>query len=81
MAAFFVSLLPQFAGGAHASFATMLALGLVFCTLTFGWLALYAVAVTRARRVLCHPLGRRWLDAVAGCAFGYLGLRLASQER
>lgn len=81
MAAFFVSFLPQFAGGANASFATMLALGLVFCALTFGWLALYGLAVTRARHVLGRPLVRRWLDALAGCAFVYLGLRLATQGR
>src|SRR3712207_8278671 len=37
MIVFFTSLLPQFAG-AGASFASLAALGLVFCTLTFAWL-------------------------------------------
>jgi threonine/homoserine/homoserine lactone efflux protein len=41
------------AGG--ASFATMLALGLVFCATTWLWLALYATAVARMGAVLRRP--------------------------
>ena len=77
MAAFFVSLLPQFAAG----FGTMLALGLIFCALTFGWLALYGLAVARARRLLMRRPVRRILDAVAGSVFVALGARLATQQR
>ena len=76
-AAFFVSLLPQFAG----TFGTMLALGLIFGGMTFGWLAFYSVAVARARRVLMRRTVRRILDAVAGSVFGFLGVRLALSER
>jgi threonine/homoserine/homoserine lactone efflux protein len=72
MAAFFVSLLPQFAD----RFATMLPLGLLFCGLTFGWLALYGLAVARARRLLIRRRVRRILDAVAGTVFVALGARL-----
>lgn len=72
MAAFFVSLLPQFAD----RFATMLPLGLLFCVLTFGWLALYGLAVVRARRLLLRRRARRILDAVAGTVFVALGARL-----
>jgi threonine/homoserine/homoserine lactone efflux protein len=43
MAVFFASLLPQFAPGGSASFAALLALGLLFCSLTLAWLALYAL--------------------------------------
>src|SRR5919108_552364 len=50
MAAFFTSLLPQFG----RSFATMAAFGLLFCALTWLWLALYATALARLR----HALGR-----------------------
>lgn len=76
-AAFFVSLLPQFAG----TFGTMLVLGLIFGGMTFGWLALYSVAVARAQRVLMRRTVRRILDAVAGSVFGFLSVRLALSER
>ena len=39
MAVFFTSLLPQFVPAGGPPFAAMLALGLVFCTMTFVWLA------------------------------------------
>jgi threonine/homoserine/homoserine lactone efflux protein len=42
MAAFFVSLLPQFVP-AHAALAGLLALALLFCRPTFGWLVAYSV--------------------------------------
>jgi threonine/homoserine/homoserine lactone efflux protein len=76
-AAFFVSLLPQFAD----SFAAMLALGLIMCMLTFGWLVLYGVVVARARRLLMRRRARRVLDAIAGSVFVALGARLTLQQR
>ena len=72
---FFASLLPQFGD----SFAALLALGLLFCSLTFAWLTLYAAAVDRLRRVLGGPV-RRVLDAVAGAVLLALGVRLAAEE-
>ena len=51
MAAFFLSLLPQFASPGQGA-AGILLLGLVFCLLTLAWLALYSVVVDRARVVL-----------------------------
>jgi len=78
MAVFVTSLLPQFGG---ASFATMLALGLVFCTLTFVWLSAYSAAVDRAGHVLRRAGVRRGLDAVTGTVLVALGLRLAAQDR
>jgi threonine/homoserine/homoserine lactone efflux protein len=78
MAVFFASLLPQFAPG--GAFAPLLALGLCFCVLTFGWLTLYAVAVERLRRLLAGP-ARRALDALTGVALVVLGVRLAADER
>ena len=77
MAVFFTSLLPQFAG--DAVFLGSLAFGLVFCAMTFAWLSLYAVAVTRASRVLARV--RRALDAVTGAVLIALGLRVASAPR
>jgi threonine/homoserine/homoserine lactone efflux protein len=81
MAAFFTSLLPQFAPGGEASFAGLLALGLVFCGLTLVWLSAYAVAVARAGDVLRRTGIRRALDAVSGAVLVAFGLRLATEKR
>lgn len=79
MAAFFISLLPQFVPTAHGSGAVMasLLLGFVFCGLTFGWLAGYTAAISRARRLLSRPRVRRGIDGLAGCVLTAFGLRLA----
>lgn len=81
MAVFFTSLLPQFAPAGSGSFAAMLALGLVFCTLTLLWLTAYAAAVDRAGDVLRRPAVRRALDALTGTVLVALGLRLATVQR
>jgi threonine/homoserine/homoserine lactone efflux protein len=70
MAAFFTSLLPQFG----TTFATMLAFGLLFCALTWLWLALYATVIAKLR------LGRvyRVIQGVTGAVLVALGIRLAA---
>ena len=78
MAVFFTSLLPQF--GAE-SFGGLLALGLVFCFLTFVWLTGYAFAVARVGDVLRRPAVRRAFDAVLGAVLVALGIRLAAERR
>ena len=78
MAVFFSSLLPQFGG---TSFASLLALGLVFCTLTLVWLTAYAVVVARAGDVLRRPRIRRALDAITGVVLTAFGIRLATERR
>jgi threonine/homoserine/homoserine lactone efflux protein len=78
MAVFFTSLLPQF--GAE-SFAGLLALGLIFSSMTFVWLTAYAVVVARAGDVLRRPAIRRIFDAVLGVVLVALGLRLATDRR
>ena len=80
MAAFFLSLLPQFASP-EQGVAAVLLLGLLFCLLTFAWLALYSAAVARARVVLGRPWVRRALDALAGCVLVGFGARLAFERR
>jgi threonine/homoserine/homoserine lactone efflux protein len=77
MAIFFTSLLPQFG----TSFGSMLALGLVFCTMTLAWLTAYAVAVARAGDVLRRPRVRRVVDLVTGAALAAFGVRLAFEKR
>jgi threonine/homoserine/homoserine lactone efflux protein len=81
MAVFFTSLLPQFVPAGPAAFATMLALGLVFCCMTFAWLSVYAFALGRAGDMLARPVIRRALDAVIGTVLVAFGIRLATGER
>ena len=80
MAVFFASLLPQFVPGGAASFAGLLAFGLLFCALTLGWLTLYSVAVAHVRALLAGP-ARRALDALTGVVLVVFGVRLALDER
>jgi len=80
MAVFFASLLPQFAPEGSASFAALLALGFLFCAMTFTWLTVYAVAVARLGRVLTGTV-RRALDTVTGVVLVALGLRLVTEDR
>ena len=81
MAVFFTSLLPQFVTTDTASFAALLALGLVFASLTMVWLSLYAVAVARAGDLLRGGWPRRALDAVTGTVLVAFGLKLAASDR
>ena len=78
MAVFFTSLLPQFGG---TSFAALLGLGLVFCTMTFVWLTGYAVVVARVGDVLRRTGVARALDAALGVVLVALGLRVATETR
>jgi len=80
MVVFFASLLPQVAPTDGPTFLTMLGLGLVFCTMTLGWLAAYAALVARAGTALGRPAVRRVVDAVTGAILVALGLRLATER-
>jgi threonine/homoserine/homoserine lactone efflux protein len=77
MAVFFTSLLPQFG----QSFTSLLALGLLFCSMTLVWLTAYAFAVARAGDMLRRPTIRRVFDAVLGAVLVGLGIRLATDRR
>ena len=78
MAVFFTSLLPQFGG---TSFPALLALGLVFCTMTFLWLSAYGAVVAKAGDVLRRPRIRRALDALTGAVLVGMGVRLATEAQ
>ena len=80
IAVFFASMLPQFVPQGSASFAILLALGLVFCAMGLAWLTVYAVAVARIGKLLSGRV-RRGLDAVTGVVLVALGLRLATEDR
>jgi threonine/homoserine/homoserine lactone efflux protein len=77
MLAFFTSLLPQFA----SSLSGVLALGLLFCSMTLSWLTAYAFAVARAGALLHRSRVRRTIEAVTGTVLVALGLRLATEAR
>lgn len=76
MAVFFTSLLPQFG----SSFGSLLALGLLFCSLTLAWLCVYSFAVARAGDLLRRPKIRRSLDALTGTLLVAFGIRLAAER-
>jgi threonine/homoserine/homoserine lactone efflux protein len=78
MAVFFATLLPQFARHGGNAFVPLLLLGMLFCSLTLGWLTLYAVTVAKAQRLIVGRV-RRGLDAVTGAVLVALGLRLAAE--
>jgi threonine/homoserine/homoserine lactone efflux protein len=80
-AVFFLSLLPQFVPAGHAPVAVLLALGLVYCSLTLAWLTCYGVAVAKVGDVLRRPLARRMVEAVTGVVLVGLGLRVATEPR
>jgi threonine/homoserine/homoserine lactone efflux protein len=77
MAVFFTSLLPQFGD----AFVEMVALGALFCSMTFAWLAFYAAAIAAAQSALQGTRLRRALDALTGAVLVALGLRVATEER
>jgi threonine/homoserine/homoserine lactone efflux protein len=81
MAAFFTSLLPQFAPAGDASFAALALLGLLFSLMTLSWLAGYALAIARAGTLFERPAVRRALDGVSGVVLIGLGLRIAAEDR
>jgi threonine/homoserine/homoserine lactone efflux protein len=80
MAAFFLSLLPQFTSG-EATVGPLLVLGLVFSTMTLVWLSAYAFAVARAGDFLRRGAVRRVLDAVVGAVLVALGVRVAIDRK
>jgi threonine/homoserine/homoserine lactone efflux protein len=76
MAVFFASMLPQF--GSH--FAALALLGLVFCAMTFTWLACYALAVAHIGGLLRRSPVRRALEATTGAALVIFAVRLAAEH-
>jgi threonine/homoserine/homoserine lactone efflux protein len=78
MVAFFISLLPPFAGP-HPSFVLLLALGFNFSLLTLAWLVGYSFAVERMSRWLRLESVRRAIDGLLGAVLVGLGLRVGVQ--
>jgi threonine/homoserine/homoserine lactone efflux protein len=81
MAAFFMSLLPQFAPVGGGALAVMLAYGLLFCLLTFAWLSLYSLVIDKAKAAFRRSAVRRALDALTGSLLIGFAARLALTPR
>ena len=81
MAVFYTSLLPQFTPTNGPAFPVLLSLGVLFCLMTFAWLALYASAVDRLSELLSRTGVRRAIDAAMGAVLVALGGRLAVEQR
>ena len=81
MVVFFSSLLPQFVAPGQATFPNLLLLGLIFCSMTFIWLTVYAVVVARVGDFLRRDRIRRALEAATGLVLVGLGFRLATERR
>jgi len=81
IAAFFSSMLPQFAPAGATDFIGLAALGLLFSAMTLLWLTGYALATARMRDALRRPRIRRTLDGITGVTLIGLGVRLASEDR
>ena len=78
MVAFFIGLLPPFAGP-HPTLGVLLLLGLNFCLLTLVWLLGYAYAVERMGRWLRRSSVRRGIDGVLGAVLIALGIRVSTE--
>ena len=71
MAVFFASVLPQFTAPGEG----------MASTLTFAWLAAYAIAISTAGRLLRAPRAQRAIEAVSGTVLIGLGAKIAADAR
>jgi threonine/homoserine/homoserine lactone efflux protein len=80
MAAFFMSLLPQFVSTSGPAPFALMALGFTFSLLTFIWLATYSIAIDRFRALFDRSRIRRALDSLAGAVLIGFGVHLAATD-
>jgi threonine/homoserine/homoserine lactone efflux protein len=81
VAVFYLAFLPQFIGPEDAALARSLLLASIHFVEGVLWLAMLAVMVDRARRLLFSTLARRVLDSVCGLVLIGFGARLALERR
>lgn len=81
IAVFFTSFIPQFIDAGDPALTKTLLFGLVFNGMGMIWLTGYALAASRAGRVLRRPAVRVWLDRLTGTALVGFGLRLLAPAR
>ncbi|HXA42682.1 MAG TPA: LysE family translocator [Candidatus Solibacter sp.] len=77
---FFVTLLPQFVRPGQPALARLLLLGAIFSVIGILWLAIYGVAVTKARDAIDTPRVRAWMERVSGVVLVGFAARLALER-
>jgi threonine/homoserine/homoserine lactone efflux protein len=81
MAAYFASVLPQFAPDGRGMLSSLVLLGFVFASMTLAWLALYAVAIASVGDAFRRSKLRRAIEAVMGATLIAFGARVACEQR
>lgn len=81
MAVFFASVLPQFAVPGQGMLSSLMLLGLLFSTMTFVWLALYAAIIASAGSAYRDSKIGRALEGLMGATLIALGARIAAEQR
>lgn len=81
MAAFFASVLPQFAPQGQGTLSSLVLLGLLFTLMTLAWLSLYAVVISRAGEAFRHSKARRVVEGLMGATLVGFGARVACEQR
>ena len=81
IAAFFTSVLPQFAGLGHSVLIPFLVLGGLFVLMTVIWLQAYALVAVKASELLRRPRVSAALDRLSGVILIGFGVRIALERR
>jgi RhtB (resistance to homoserine/threonine) family protein len=81
IAAFFTSVLPQFAGSGHSVLVPFLVLGGLFVLMTVLWLQAYAFVAVKASELLRRPRVTAALDRLSGVILIGFGVRIALERR
>jgi threonine/homoserine/homoserine lactone efflux protein len=81
MAAFFASILPQFAPQGQGMLSSLVLLGLVFSIMTLAWLSLYAMVIAWAGETFRRSRAKRVIEGFMGAALIAFGVRVAYEQR
>ena len=81
IAAFFTSVLPQFAGSGHSVLVPFLVLGGLFVLMTVVWLQAYALVAVKASELLRRRRVSAAIDRLSGAILIGFGIRLALERR
>lgn len=81
IAAFFTSVLPQFAGSGHSVLVPFLVMGGLFVLMTVAWLCAYALLAVKASELLRRRRVSAAIDRLSGVILIGFGIRLALERR
>ncbi len=80
LAAFFLSLFPQFLPHDRSAPLALFVLGLTFCGMTLAWLTGYSMVLGKSGRPPIVPGVRRALEAALGATLVAIGLTIATEH-